>query len=335
MKKKLIIKSFLIFILGTIVVSLTYNYLEGIRSQVTVYITEDMIDVGIIIDESMIKAIEIGYEEKIIFFDDAYESLDEIIGSVAIKSIGKSEVIGEKSFIISDSIENNVLDDNGYINDDYFIEAGNRIAFISLSKTNALGGDLKKGNYIDLLYTSQSDYTGGLYTSILLQKIKVFEVLSNSESNTLVDVQIVVTPDQGMILSLAKYNGKIDFMLTSEKSGLVDIVPKLPEDLYAKLIEAGYILLNETGDNVGVLLESASMTMEDLESELLNAESNLDSAMNALNAARMAFDAEKSSRTKRDLYDLVEELDTSVKLLKGAVEVNKEMLESIKGGQNE
>lgn len=335
MKKKLIIKSMLLIILAMVVVTLTYNYLDGLNSKVSVYMADQNIDIGSVIDEDMLRRVEIGYDEKVMFFDDAYETLDEIIGLVTTEAITKSDVIGNDSFLVIDSENDDVLDDEGNINDDYFIKSGNRIAFISLSKTNALGGDLKKGNFIDLLYTSQSDYTGGVYTSMLLQKIKVFEVLGNSESNTLVDVQIEVTPEQGMILSLAKYNGKIDFMLANEKSIEVDIIPKLPEDLYAKLIEAGYMMVNESGENVGQSLESGSITMEGLENELLNAESNLESAINSLNAARMAFDAEKNARTKRDLYDLVEELDASVKQLQNAVEVNKGMLEGIKGGQSE
>lgn len=332
MKKKLILKLIILMILGLTVITLSYRYLDNLNAEIEIYVATINIEVETIITEDMIDKVPIGYDEKIRFFEDAYTSKDDIIGKVSSTMIESGDVIGEDSFLIADSDKTNVLDEDGEINSEYFIEDDERLAFISLPTTQALGGDLKKGNLIDILYTSQSEHTGGTYSSILLQQIEVYKVIKNSSD---LEVQLIVKPEQGMILSLAKYNGKLDFMLASKRSDIVDIIPKLPQDLYMKLLEAGYMLVDKTGRNVSTLNESSSDSIEAMEQELANAEKNLEAAFNAMNAAKKALESEKNERSKRDLYTLVQELELAVRDLETAVDDNKNILESMKGGENE
>lgn len=332
MKKKLILKLLFLVMIGFTVIVLSYRYLDSLNAELEVYIASEDIESETIITEEMIKKVPIRYDEKIRFFEDAYAEKSEIVGRVTSQLISAGTVIGEKNFLITDSDENDVLDDDGEIKSDYFIEDDERLAFISLPTIHALGGDLKKGNLIDIVYTSNSEHTGGTYSSILLQQIEVYKVVKNSSD---LDVQLVVKPEQGMILSLAKYNGKLDFMLASEHSKMVDIIPKLPQDLYIKLLEAGYMLIDQTGKNVSTLNESASDSIEAMEQELVNAEKNLEEAFNAMSAARAALESEKNERSKKDLYVLVQELELAVRDLETAVDDNKNILKSMKGEENE
>lgn len=332
MKKKLILKLLILMLIGFIVIVLSYRYLDNLNAELEIYVASVDIETETIITEDMIKKVPIGYDEKIRFFEDAYDDKTEIVGKVTSELIHAGSVIGERSFLITDSDENDVLDDNGDIKSDYFIENDERLAFISLPTNQALGGDLKKGNLIDIVYTSSSEHTGGTYASILLQQIEVYKVVKNTLD---LEVQLIVKPEQGMILSLAKYNGKLDFMLASERSERVDIIPKLPQDLYIKLLEAGYMLVDQTGRNVSTLNESTSDSIEAMEQELANAEKNLEEAFNAMNAARAALESEKNERSKKDLYTLVQELELAVRDLETAVDDNKNILESMKGEENE
>ncbi len=320
-------------LLSLSIVLLTYQYLESLDEKVTIYIAKEDLDVETIIDGTLLESISIGYEEYILFFSEAYLSESEIINQVVISPINKGEVLSQNSFLIKDSENDDVMDDSGELNSDYFLQEGERLAFISLPKTHALGGNLKKGQYIDLIYTSTSNETGGMYSSILLQKIEVYQVLSlKSESS--MDVQIIVKPEQGMILSLAKYNGNIDFMLTKKNSKDVSIIPKLPEDLYHELLQAGYMLIDQSGNSVHNLSDE-NQSLSDLERELQSAEKNLEAAFNAMNAAKQALATEKNENAKKDLYELVIELESAVRDLELAVDSNKIILETMKGGEDE
>lgn len=332
MRKKLIFKLMLLSIIGFMVIVLSYRYLDGLNESVLVYVAAYDIPEETIVEEDMVKSMSIGYEEKVRFFSTAYDSLDLVVGKVTQTVISEGDVFSEKSMLLQDGESHDVIGEDGEVKSDYFIDRGQRIAFISLPKTKALGGHIKKGNKIDLIYTSKSDHTGGMYSSLLLQHIEVFSV---EEASSDVNIQLIVKPEQGMLLSLAKYNGELDLMLGNELSDEVDIIPKLPQDLYEKLLEAGYLLVDQAGRNVSTLNESSSRSIEDLEKELTNAEKNLEAAFNAMNAAKAALDSEKNERSKKDLYTLVQELESAVRDLEVSVEGNKVLLETMKGDEYE
>lgn len=335
MRKKIVLKIILLLILVIGIVFLSYNYLNSLNDNVLVYVAASDIEPQEIIDEHKIKRMEIGFNEKVNFFNKAYSSNEDIIGAVANQRIKEGDVFQSNGMVIQDTDQNNVIDQNGNVNSDYFINENKRIAFISIEENNALGGMVKKGDYIDIVFTSMNDSTGGLYTSLLLQKVPVFEVKKNSNSSMLLDVYFEVKPEEGLVLSMAKYHGKLDFMLTTEEASVIDLTPVLPEKLYEKILEAGYQMIDETEEAYNTYENtSENMSITELEKEMTRAKENLEAVFAAMNAAKITLENEKDNSenltTEDDsLISTVQKLEKAVRDLEGAVSKNKEILEGL------
>jgi|GEM_PF-1180285 len=349
MKNKIILKTILLAVLFFITVSLSYKYLSGLEDKSLVFVAVEDIGEHEIITSDMIKMLEIKAEEKDKFFPQAFESKTDIVGSVTRVKIKKNQVFLDDGTIIMDSETDDVIGDNGRVNNEYFTENDNRIAFISIDKNVALGGTVERGDYIDIIYTSQSDTTGGLYTCLLLQKLLVHKVSENPNSDVLVDVHFEVTPDEALLLTLAKYSGDIDFMLTNANKDLADVVPKLPMDLYAKLLSAGYVLVDENqggqqaGTSPGQTGGTSPQSTSELEEEISQAEAQLAKALEALNIAKQALKAkesqDQSSQEGASIEEVVKSLEEAVRQLEASVNDNQKILEElqteIEGGSND
>lgn len=332
MKKKILLKVLILIVLVICIMVLSFKFLKSLNNDVYVYVSKVEIEEHEIITENMIKLVEIGFDEKVTFFNNSYDNKEDIVGSITLKKIEKGNVLVDDGSIIKDSSELGILSENGEVNSEFFLEENNRIAFVSIPKTKALGGMLEKGDLIDIIFTSMNDSTGGLYSSLLLQKVLVHKISSNSNSTSMIDIHFEVSPEDALLFSLAKYTGELDLLLTNEKNLEVDIIPVLPFVLYEKLIEAGYLLVDESGRNYGQMKSEISIT--DLEKEISNAEANLEAAFIAMNAAKKALEAQRNAKTEESVVDMVKRLESAVRDLEGAVSQNKEILENLENIKN-
>lgn len=326
MKKKVLLKVFLILILVILTMLLSYKYLKGLNNYVLVYVASEDIEMHELITEDMVESVEIRFEEKVKFFNNAFDSKEEIVNTIAIKDISKNTVFTSDDMILSTSNNEDALI-NGKVNPNYFVQTDQRIGFISLEKEHALGGAIEKGNYIDILYTSQSDDTGGLYTSLLLENIRVNKANDTPNATTSTDIYLELTHKQAMLLSIAKYNGQLDILLSDESNKNSNLIPVLPYDLYEKLIEAGYMLVDENNQVIDGGETSSEPT--DLDKELAEAEQQLAQAFNALSQAKEALALEKAKASTESVEEMIKRLEISVSELESSVEDNKSILETL------
>lgn len=329
MKKKIFFKVLIVVVLFIFTMILSTKFLNSLNNNVAVYTAKKDIDAHVLITEDMIEKVQIGFDEKVNFFNKAYDLKELIVGNVSTKSIKKGSVFLEDGMLLSEEESKMIVDDNGQLNSNYFLDEAERIGFISIGKNHALGGNIKKGDYIDIVFTSTTDATGGLYTSLLLQQILIHSASENNQSSGLVDLQLELEPQEALLLSLAKYNGQLDLLLTDENTKISDVLPIIPPILYEKLIEAGYLLLDESNNNTSEHQQSQNTDISELEKQISKAEADLERAFAAISAAKAALEAERNKVPEETIEDMIRRLELAVSNLEGAVSQNKTILEDL------
>lgn len=331
MKKKIVLKVLVLTFLIMITVLLSTKFLKSLNDHVTVYVASENIGSRVLITDDMVTKVDIGFDEKVKFFNKAYESKESIVGKVAINSIKKGDVFSDEGMLLSEEDSQNSLDSSGNVDSSYFLSEDSRIGFISIEKSRALGGQIKKGDYLDIVFTSTTDNTGGLYASLLLQKVLVHKVEENQQSSGIVDIHLELQPEEALILSLAKYNGQLDILLTYESSKKSDVLPVIPPVLYEKLIEAGYLLIDDSQQNANNHQQSKGNTSDisELEKQIQSAEADLERAFAAMSAAKAALEVERNKAAEESVEDMIKRLEKAIEDLDGAVTQNKIILQDL------
>lgn len=341
MKKKIFLKVLIIVVLVMMTMLMSLKFLNNINAQISVYVAKESIDAHVLITDDMVESVKIGFEEKVQFFNKSYENKEDIVGNISLHVIKKGEVFQNNGMLLSESEMGEVINENGQVDSNYFLDENERIGFITIEKNHALGGELKKGDLIDIIFTSDNNDTGGLYASLLLQRVSVFRVSENNQSENILDIHLELNPEDALILSLAKYNGQLDLLLTNLVTEESDVLPVIPPVLYEQLINAGYLLVDESNENVEEHQESQSgetqneeTSVSDLEEQIKKAEKDLESAFAAMSAAKAALEAEKNKAVEEEVVsesieEMIKRLELAVKDLEGAVSQNKTILEDL------
>lgn len=319
MRRKLILKTVIILMLASAIGMMTFSVLSNDKDNDIVFVATRDIEMFSVITNSDVKMISINKKSKDVFFSSAFKSKQDIIGRVTTQSISKDDVFITSMSLIKDSEERDVIKDNGEVNISEFVQEDERIGFISIDLKNSLGGMVEKGDYIDIIYTSQTNETGGLYTEVLLQKLLVYQVSKNKNSSSMLDVHFVLNADQSKKLILAKYTGHIDFLLTKETAKEYEGIATLPNNLYESLTKNGYVLQGEKTE------VNNEMSGNQIQQEILEAEKKLSEAIEAMKTAKSAM-AEKEDSS---LEDVVKSLEKAVKDLEISVDRNSKLLEKM------
>lgn len=317
MRRKLVLKFIVLMTLAVVIGLLSYNFLKRDEDQSIVFIASRDIEMHSIIKNEDIKMVTVNTKAKETFFKDAIASKKDLIGTVTTMGILKDDVFMDTSGLVKDTEAYDVINDQGQVIISSFLSEDDRIGFITIDQKNALGSMIDKGDFIDIIYTSQTNDTGGLYTNLLLEKVAVYKVSENATSSALLDIHFTITPEQGMLLTLAKYTGHLDFLLSSENASDYEGMPILPEDLYKQLLQAGYQL---SGEQVAPTSES------DLQEEIRKAEERLTEALEALSLAKSSM----SAKEDLSLEEVVKSLEGAVRDLETTVDKNTELLEEMR-----
>jgi len=229
MRKNRVTKLLLVLMLAFGISYLTFGYLEGMNKTITIYVATEHIEARTIITEDMVRGIEIGYREKLQFFEEAYTLKEEIVGLVSLRNIQKEEVIYKDIKILASTEQVNVLKKTGEINDPFFISYDKRLTNIKIDEIDAVGGKVHKGDYVDIVFTSTSGSTGGLYSALILQHVLVYEIV---KEDTDYKIYFVLTPEDALDLVLAQKTGSLSLLLNPLKGEVKKITPAVPDRFY-------------------------------------------------------------------------------------------------------
>ncbi|WP_127580760.1 Flp pilus assembly protein CpaB [Paenibacillus koleovorans] len=222
MNRNLWLKSLLGIVLSVCIAFYVNVYLKSLREEVAVVVAAKDISPETKISADMLTTVKVNTMDQNLLVPNAVLQLSDVVGSIAMTKIKAGSVIQKEPTQIMAPIDysSSTSPASGDVKKSFFIPPDKRIITLKLDGEGSVAFALKKGDKVDVIFTSMASETNGIYSSLILQKIEVFdaEVIADKDktaSNTAVmqNVTLLVTPQEAQDLALAKRKGKIDLAL--------------------------------------------------------------------------------------------------------------------------
>ena len=222
MYKNLKLRLLLLVVLSLAIAFISYKYFDSISTDKTIIVASRRIPSRHVIEPGDLKEISIHSNDDFIY-RNVYETKESIIGNVAVVEISPGTPIIRGGLMMTDSEGKALaLSEEGVVDQSFFIPEDKRIVTIQVDSTGSINNTLKKGDYVDVIFSSTDVSTGGLYSRMILQHMEIFDVqgASSSVTNASIskqNIQLLATPDESVMLTAANRNGIIDCVLNPLK----------------------------------------------------------------------------------------------------------------------
>ena len=217
---------------------MSYNYLKGLDKKVTIVVAAEEIQPFTKITSDMLKEVSVHSDLKSGLMKDTYTDKYEVVGAVTRKIITKGYPMQKNSSALLYEEEKAVaLNEFGNVEQGYFIPYDKRVISIETDSAGALSQMLKAGDFIDMIFTSMDDSTGGVYSNMLFQHMQIFKIGKVSQTelkSSKQTIYLLATPDECVEIALAKRNGLIDLVLNPLEGETDDIFPVHIEEFIAE-----------------------------------------------------------------------------------------------------
>lgn len=223
---KIRIVSIIIF---AVVAGLLFNkVVENYSEKIPIVVASHKIEAKTIIQNSDVELLEVNKEDCETIYPNAIYDIQEVIGAVTKVDIDEKKPIEKKSSIIAyDDEKEYAMKSNGDVDTSFFIPKDKRLISIEVDKTGSVNNTITRGDYIDIIFSSVNENTGGLYSILLLQHIQVFGVSDDVEGNGFAngtkEIILLATPDDCVTLAAAGRNGVLDCTLNPLSGETTDI----------------------------------------------------------------------------------------------------------------
>lgn len=196
-------------------------YLGSLQETEPVVVAAKDIPARATITPDMLKVIEVSSIDRSQLAPDAFQSTAELVGRNARRAIAAGEVLRNRPSDLTEpgEISPGTRTGEGALAD--FLPPDARAMTIKADQEAVLGSHLRAGDRVDLVFTSKTDSTGGVYSSLLLQQVQVLDIQRppEGEPDQNLLVTLLVTVEQAVDLALAKRTGSIDLVLNPPDPG--------------------------------------------------------------------------------------------------------------------
>ncbi|MBN6188050.1 Flp pilus assembly protein CpaB [Aneurinibacillus sp. BA2021] len=235
MLRKLInARTILTFLFALAIAYMTYAYLASLKRNVPVIVAKQDIKAQTVLTNEMIEFTEIDQDTKNKVFPHSFQTMDELQKAVAKRDIAKGTVLTKNPQELAFGEEAyQYLKTDGSVNRASFIPTTKRAITISVDAEGALNNTLKNGDFVDVIFTSIDNSTGGVYSSNILQHLEIIGIDKNGEGGMTKqagkqNITLLVTPQEAVDLTLAKRKGIIDLVLNPLNADTEWIPPSSP-----------------------------------------------------------------------------------------------------------
>ncbi len=228
MKRSVFIRFTVIVSLALVLTLLISNYLKSYDDTETIYLAKDTIQERTVITADMIDEVKIGAYEKAKFFKEAETEKSNIVGKISKDDIEKDSLFKIGDVRVISQVDGQTMKD-GEINDPFFIDENNRLMLVNLTKTQAMSEKIKKGTYVDIVFTSTDSKTGGIYANVIVQHILVYDTETKTDT---VDVYFKTTVENCALITLANETGHMSLVLNPLNGKTKKLSPAVPSDFY-------------------------------------------------------------------------------------------------------
>lgn len=207
-----------------VILGITVNsYLQTYNTEDVVIVASREIQEAEIITEAMLREEKVRLKEKEQLAPSSSSSKEDFIGKIARNRIPAGRPLNTMYDVIDDS-GSVTLDSRGNpivrrdVSESYALAEHQRILTLELPPSATFQGKIVKDDLVDILGTYEEDE--GVEVLVLAQGIRVHRVqeldAGDMGGNRL--VSFIVTPDEGMRITLFTHQGDIDLLLASAKS---------------------------------------------------------------------------------------------------------------------
>ncbi|MDR6551565.1 Flp pilus assembly protein CpaB [Paenibacillus qinlingensis] len=223
-------------VLSVIIAFVSHAYLKSLRDEVTVVVAAVDIPVQTAMKPDMFTTIQVNTSSQHLLAPNAIRNVSDLTGAMAMDSFKKGEVIVNDVRKVIPSEQTTTDGSKINISDlgrSFYIPADKKAISISLDAEGSLGYSLKKGDIVDVIFTSSSTDAESSYSTTILQGIEIFEVEAISEKDRAnrtsgQNITLLVSSQAAQDLAFAKRKGKIDLLLDSSRVGERSAKPQNP-----------------------------------------------------------------------------------------------------------
>ena len=209
----------LALLLGVATVFGVKSFLDSLQATEPVVIAAREIPERAVITSDMVTIVQVNRGERARLAADSFGSKEQVLGRYARRRIDAGEVLRNRPGDLTES-PYGVTVRIGMMPLAESLPSDTRAVAVKLDRQAVLGQQVRIGDYVDLIFTSKSDSTGGVYSTMLIQQVRVLNIEQPADS---VDGEVLVTflvnPAQSVDVSLAKRTGTIDLALNPPDPG--------------------------------------------------------------------------------------------------------------------
>jgi len=280
--------------LAMIAAFMLYGYMDKLQQKEMVVVAKKNIDPYTKITPDMVTMQSINIEARSMYFPFAVSDVGEIIGAISrieFKANQPIEKTPEK--LVYDEEKTLALNYQGNVDVAYFIPYEKRVMGVEVDASGSLSFKLKKGDFVDVIYTSIDDSTGGMYSTMILQHIQVFDIeelkeqnLESGISGKKQNILLLAKPDDCIKLSAAKRNGQIDLILNPLNGQTDSIEPINVMEFAADRPMPKSEMLSILEENIKV--ENITEGTKKQLLEVIDKERNVETIINLIEASKLS-----------------------------------------------
>lgn len=196
------------------------SYLSSLRDTVPVVVAAKEIPARAAITADMLSVVQVNRSDRAQFAKDAFQTTDQVIGRYARRMVEPGEVLRNRPGDFTAS-QGELVATPGEMPLSDALPPGTRAITLKLDKQAVLDQHVRAGDQVDMVFTSKSDSTGGVYSSLLLQQVTVLDLRRPADDDPEQEymVTVLVSLEQAVDLALAKRTGTIDLVLNPPDPG--------------------------------------------------------------------------------------------------------------------
>lgn len=194
------------------------SYLGSLEETAPVVLTTREIPARTEITAEMIKVVQVNRTDRERLAPDGFSSAEEVLGRYTRQAVAAGEILRNRPGELTEQeVRPALYGGEGALAD--FLPPGTRAVTVKMDQEGVLGQHVQPGDRVDLVFTSKTDGTGGVYASLIVQQVMVLHIERDPEMPDEVLVTLLVTTEQAVQVSLAKRTGDIDLVLNPPDPG--------------------------------------------------------------------------------------------------------------------
>jgi len=224
----------LILISAGIIAFLTFRYLDSLQETKKIVVSTTEIPEKTIIEKDMLKTVTVEANAADTLVQDQVSDIDKVIGAITREKIDEGEPMKlDPDLIVFPEKKTEYLKNNGDVDYSKFIPDDKRLFTLGLEPDKIVDNRIKKGDYVDIIYTGTVEYDNQeeVYSRMILQYVEVYDIekfddsqLAGAGKDSMIQhITLMVDPQDAVALANAQEEGQLSLTLNPSEGEEVEV----------------------------------------------------------------------------------------------------------------